>query len=140
MEDINWLKIVDKIVEVKGKQKPIHFNGQYFNYAIFKNNNSNIGFMIIWNTSSFRAVNISRMKISNDLEFLPMDEEKYHNIVPSNLNSNKYFLKYFLTNKLLTQFEKEFRIRSIGTTYIRDKATRELLDITNIPTRLSRRE
>ncbi len=37
------------------------------------------------------------------------------------------------------QLDKEERIRAIGGTFIRDKFTRELLDVSNIRTRLSRR-
>ncbi|MEM6776421.1 MAG: hypothetical protein AAF670_02120, partial [Planctomycetota bacterium] len=38
------------------------------------------------------------------------------------------------------QIAKEARIRANGGTFIRDKFTRELIDVSNVPTRVTRRK
>jgi hypothetical protein len=38
------------------------------------------------------------------------------------------------------QIEKEFRARQNGGTFIRDRSTGQLLDVSNVPTRISRRK
>lgn len=38
------------------------------------------------------------------------------------------------------QIEKEARVRANGGTFIRDKVTRELIDVSNVPTRITRRK
>jgi hypothetical protein len=38
------------------------------------------------------------------------------------------------------QLEKEDRIRNAGGTFVRDQNTRELIDVKDVPTKISRRD
>lgn len=45
-----------------------------------------MGFMIVWNTSSLRAIHLSRMKIPDNMNFHSMSDNDYCNIIPEDLS------------------------------------------------------
>ncbi|MCR6720414.1 MAG: hypothetical protein NVV59_08980 [Chitinophagaceae bacterium] len=64
------------------------------------------------------------------IDFAVIKDNKVIELVETtSLNANKTF-----------QSQKEARIREAGGTYIRDRNTRKLIDVSNIETRISRRE
>ena len=84
MGDINWIDLTKKIFHVKGCRK-IEFENEEFEFVAFGDLNERIGFMIIWNVKTKKAIRISRMKIPENMIFYDFNEEQYNNIIPEDL-------------------------------------------------------
>ena len=72
MNKINWVEIINEISNTDGKKRPIYFEEEYYDFIICGDKKRMMGFMMVWNVDSLRAIHISRMHINENLFFLPM--------------------------------------------------------------------
>lgn len=87
MRKTDWIKIAQYIIENQIKEETINFDDISYGYKIFGDLEKQIGFMIIWEVVSHKAVHISRMKLPEGLEVISMRDDSiyYHDHVPQNL-------------------------------------------------------
>jgi len=75
MRKDNWVKVLSEIDETKGTIKPILINDNSYNFNIYGIKSRMIGYMVVWNVKSLKAIHISRMKIKKGVPFYEMDKE-----------------------------------------------------------------
>jgi hypothetical protein len=75
MSEDNWIKVLSEIDKTKGKEKPLLVNNNVYDFNIYGIKKRMVGYMIVWNVKSLKAIHISRMEIREGVPFYEMDAE-----------------------------------------------------------------
>lgn len=84
MQPIKWSEIIELVFKTYGKVNPIEYSNQLYEFIIVKFPETNMGYMTIWNTTTLRAVHLSRIRINEGVEYIQLEEDDVIDI-PQNL-------------------------------------------------------
>ncbi len=71
----NWIKVLSEINKTEGKIKPLFVDNNFYNFNIYGIRSRKVGYMVVWNVNSLKALHISRMEIKIDMPFYEMNKE-----------------------------------------------------------------
>ena len=82
---IQWRKLLIEITDSVAENE-IVFQGQRFRFQYVGYRISRLGYLIIWEISTNRAIQMSRLKIPTNKQFIDIDDDKeQHEKIPSQL-------------------------------------------------------
>ncbi|MNJ85971.1 hypothetical protein D3C87_34530 [compost metagenome] len=81
-----WILILEELINIKPKNNEFNWRGQEFRYQYVADQETKLGFLLIWDIKTFKAVNFSRVKVPDGFEFIEIqNEQTFADNIPSNL-------------------------------------------------------
>ncbi|WP_430406424.1 hypothetical protein [Fluviicola sp.] len=81
-----WIVILKELINLKPTNDQFNWQGQEFRYQYVADQETRLGFLLIWDIKTLEAVNFSRVKVPDAFEFIEIqDEQTFADNIPSNL-------------------------------------------------------
>lgn len=83
---IHWQAILKLIVTELPSKGQLFYDDSIFHFQYIADPQTRLGFLLIWEVDSMRAINISRIKVPENVQFIDInDESAFANSIPKNL-------------------------------------------------------
>lgn len=81
-----WIEILKELAHLKSENNKLNYQGQEFRYQYVADQETRLGFLLIWDIQTLEAVNFSRVKVPDGFEFIEIQDEKaFAETIPSDL-------------------------------------------------------
>lgn len=81
-----WIVILKELINLKPENNKFNWQGQEFRYQYVADQDTRLGFLLIWDIKTLEAVHFSRVKVPDGFEFIDIqNEQTFTENIPSNL-------------------------------------------------------